>query len=138
MPSPAPDDLAAAARDVEAYTKQVVRDVGKRYKQAITPRLTRDSGGDRRLSGVPGMPRMNVSVTARVSTSTGQVKGRVTAAPKRTRGPWRWLNDGTRPHQVNGRQHPGARGKGTWDDPVNRERPAVDRDITALWDRKIG
>lgn len=134
----AADDLDQLARDVTAYTKQSVKDVGKVFADAIKTRAKRDTGGDMRLSGVPGMARMTVSTTARVSKSTGSVKGAVKAGPRKNLGPWRWLNDGTRPHVVNGRSHPGTAAKNTWDEPRDRVRPNAELKAVQLWDRKIG
>lgn len=59
----------------------------------------------------------NARLTIKTSTQGDQtVIGTVTAG--KPRGPWNWLEKGTKPHLIGRRRHPGMKGKRTWSRPA--------------------
>lgn len=118
-------DIDQVADAVGRFPETAVRHAVDRFRTAIQPRLKRDTGGDNRLSGI-GNARLNVSTKVAGSVL---VEGTVTAGPKKMRGPWRWLDDGTRPRSTATGQHPGTDPKHTWSDPVQRAMPDVQSGI---------
>lgn len=110
------------------FPERAVRRSLDTFRRQITPSLKTDTGGDFRLSGLNNIGKL--SMTLKV-TGSELVEGRLMAGPKRMRGPWRWLEDGTRPRATStGRTHPGTPAKRTWSDPVRRALPAADRAIS--------
>ena len=128
----AASDLEAVAAQLDQFPEQAVRHATAELRRAILPRLRRDTGGDQRLSGMRSGARLNV--TAETTGSGGQVA----AGPRRMLGPWRWINDGTRARAQGRGRHPGTRAKGTWDQPVAKAVPDVERDVAAMFDQVIG
>jgi hypothetical protein len=128
----AASDLEAVADQLDQFPEQAVRHAVTELRSAILPRLRRDTGGDQRLSGMRSGARLDVTVE---TTGTG---GQVAAGPRRMRGPWRWLNDGTRPRAQGRGRHPGTPAKGTWDRPVAKALPDVEREVATLFDRTVG
>ena len=105
------------------------------FRKQIRPQLKTDTGGDNRLSGIGNA---KLSVTGRVK-GLGRVTGTVTASPRKLAGPWRWLEDGTRPHYThNGtRRHPGTAGKRTWTKPVDKAYRSLESDVLRMWDNTL-
>lgn len=120
-------DLRDAADQLERYPADVVRRGVDMLRAAVGARLRVDTGGDQRLSGI-GNARLTVSGKV---TGSVFVEGRVTAGPRQLIGPWRWLNDGTRPHG----NHPGTRPLATFDRPVADTLPVIERDAVRVFDR---
>jgi hypothetical protein len=128
----AASDLEAVATQLDQFPEQAVRHAVTELRRAILPRLRRDTGGDQRLSGMRSGARLDV--TAETKGSGGQVA----AGPRRMLGPWRWLNNGTRPRAQGRGRHPGTRPKGTWDQATAKALPDVERDVAALFDQVVG
>lgn len=128
----ASDDIEAVAAKLDQFPEQAVRHAAVELRSAILPRLRRDTGGDQRLSGMRSGARLNVT-----AETTGQ-GAQVAAGPRRMLGPWRWLNNGTRPRAQGRGQHPGTRAKGTWDQAAAKAIPDVERDVATLFDRTVG
>lgn len=120
-------DLRAAADELERYPAELVERGVDMLRTEVRARLKVDTGGDSRLSGI-GNARLSVSGTV---TGDVFVEGRVTAGPRRLIGPWRWLNDGTRPHGA----HPGTRPLMTFDRPVADTLPEIEREAVRVFDR---
>lgn len=120
-------DLRDAADQLERYPAAVVRRGVDMLRAAVGARLKVDTGGDQRLSGI-GNARLSVTGTV---SSSGLAEGKVTAGPRRLIGPWRWLNDGTRPRG----NHPGTRPLSTFDAPVEQTLPDVEREAVRAFDR---
>lgn len=113
-------------------------------RDAIMQSLKKDTGGDRKLSGLgPRAVRQTVKVTKREFGNL--VDGRVMAGPPRQRAPWFWLEEGTDPGRRRVRRgsrrhrgtrttyyHPGTPAKQTWSDPVGRVAPSVERHFEQL------
>ena len=138
--------IRARAVAVEEARKKSVQAAGRDLKRTITARAIRDTGGDQRLSGL-GSAAGKLDVRARTQQGGTTTTVIVDAAPKRMRGPWRWMNDGvdagTRRNRVRstlapGRRtgragrargapyrHPGQAAKGTFDEPVNEQMPKI-------------
>ena len=92
-------------------------------------RVTRDSGGDRRLSGLRNGGRF--TVTTKV-TGTVFVEGNVFAGPGKMRGPWSWLESGT-----TRKRHGRTRAKHTWSKPVETELPKVQRTLERMFEAAV-
>lgn len=117
---PAATELRETADVIGRYPAQAVRHVVEGLGRAIDKQLRRDSGGDYRLSGARGKKRM------KVETDVAGSVGTVTAGPRRLLGPWRWLNDGTKPHGA----HPGTAAKRTFDAPAEKAIPQLELEIS--------
>jgi hypothetical protein len=120
-------DLHQVAGNVERFLDDAVKRAVADLKRPILAQARRDTGGDLRLSRL-GRARLGVQTKV---TGTVNVIGTVTAGPRKMRGPWRWLNDGTRRRPQGRGQHPGTPAKGTWDRPAIKAIPQVERDIAA-------
>lgn len=127
----AASDLETVADQLDEFPEQAVRHAAVELRGAILPRLRRDTGGDQRLSGMRSQTRLDVVVDIAATDA------RVTAGPRRMSSAWRWINDGTRPRAQGRGRHPGTRAKGTWDQPVAKAIPDIERDIGNLFDRAV-
>lgn len=127
----AASDLEAVAAQLDQFPEQAARHAVTELRRAILPRLRRDTGGDQRLSGMRSGARLNV--TAETTGSGGQVA----AGPRRMLGPWRWINDGTRPRAQGRGRHPGTPAKGTWDRAAATAIPDIERDVADIFDRAV-
>jgi hypothetical protein len=112
--------LAAAA---QAYPRDLVDDAADTVEAAVTDSLLADTGGDASLSHAPA----DLSVTVRVSGSS-TVHGKITAAGGT--GQWTWLEEGTQPHLIGSRLHPGTMAKETWSRATTPEMRAVSADAS--------
>lgn len=114
-------DLRAAARRIDAAKYRVVRSVGKVVDDMARTAARPATGGDAILTG------KHRPIRLRTRTRIADTGGIIAAAtvwgvPP---GPWRWINDGTKPHDIRRRKrgpeskltvhHPGMRGSGSWD-----------------------
>jgi hypothetical protein len=127
-------DLRSLRSTISKLPKDIVRAGARQLKRPLEDSVRRDSGGDRRLSGLRNSGRFNVSTSVR---GTDTVKGRVYAGPSAMRAPWSWLDKGTRPRRQGRGQHPGTRGKGTWSDVADREADNVMRAMVAEWEHRV-
>jgi hypothetical protein len=127
-------DLRSLRSTISKLPKDIVRAGARRLKRPLDDSVRRDSGGDRRLSGLRNSGRFAVSTSVR---GTDTVKGRVYAGPSAMRAPWSWLDKGTRPRRQGRGQHPGTRGKNTWTDTADREVEAAMRAMVNEWQRRI-
>lgn len=127
-------DLEQAAAKLEQFPEQAVRRAVDTLRGAASDRLKVDTGGNYRLSGV-GNARLGIRSSVK---GTQFVEGVVGAGSRRTETIERWLNDGTRPRTTSaGNTHPGTPAKRTWDDPIDRTLPIVERELGAMFDRII-
>lgn len=104
--------LRDIAKRAETFPRKFVKDAVADIRKEQTKTLKADTGGDMGLSGI-GNARLSIKTSVKGDTI---VTGEVSAG--KPRGPWTWLESGTRPHVVGGRyrgaRHPGTRGKRTW------------------------
>lgn len=128
-------ELRTLARQVSQLPIEMVRAGAKELRKPLLDSITRDSGGDRQLSGLRNSGRFNVSTSVRGKTT---VTGRVYAGPPGMRGPWDWVNSGTRRRRQGRGTHPGTRGKRTWDRVVDNEAHRVMQAMVAEWDKTVG
>lgn len=124
------------------YATKVIRD-------AALQAVKRDTGGDRRLSGLgPRGRALTVKVTKRELGNL--VEGHVMAGPPKQRAPWFWLEEGTdagdrrvrtTSRRYRGRPttyyHPGTPAKNTWSEAVGRVTPSVERHFRKLHERAL-
>lgn len=130
----ATDDLRALKLTISKLPKEMVRAGAKQLRKPLLDAAARDSGGDRRLSGVRNSGRLNVSTSVRGKDT---VKGRVYAGPPAMRGPWSWLDQGTKRRRQGSGWHPGTKGKGTWSDTADKEAEAAMRAMVAEWAKRV-
>lgn len=101
-------NLSRVARRLRTLPRAAIDEAAGEIARAATRQLTRDTGGDRSLSGAPG----RLKVTKRVTGDT-VVEGKVTPNPAYLMAQWSWLEEGTGP--------PGpTAAKNTWTDPTGR------------------
>jgi hypothetical protein len=124
------------AADLERVPPRAVEEASKIVKRGLTASAKAATGGDGRFSRAP-WARLTVNVDVRAFTGDEAV-AEITPA-KRSGGPWRWIEDGTRPHPIGARkhlrlgrewiigpvQHPGSRGKQAWTEAVDRTQDAA-------------
>lgn len=113
--------LAAAA---QVWPRDLVDDAADSIEAAATEQLLADTGGDASLSHAPA----DLSVTVSVSGSS-TVHGKIAAAGGG--GQWTWLEEGTQPHLIGGRLHPGTFAKETWSRATSPEMRAISREAEA-------
>ena len=116
---PAADEIAADARRLALFPGDVARAAVDTLATAVRPRVLVDTGGDRQLSGMRSGGRLGL--ITKVQDGEASAEAEVAAGPRKMLGPWRWRNDGTRPHGG----HPGTRGARTWDDPIDAAMPVL-------------
>ena len=113
--------LREIAKKAKTFPRQYVDQTVKDIRKAVTKSLKTDTG-DGRMSGA-GNARLTIKATVKGDSI---VTGDVSAGG--ARGPWTWLEEGTKPHIVGGwykgAHHPGTRAKRTWSRAVG---PALDR-----------
>lgn len=133
-----PGSASAAARSVataaRAFPRRFVKESVKATRKAIADTLKADTGGDSAMSGI-GNAKLKVKTSVKGEQT---VTGTVTAG--KPRGPWTWLEEGTKPHAVGGKfrgaRHPGTRGKRTWSRPavkaIDGEARRARQELTAI------
>lgn len=100
------------AKNAESFPRKFVTAAVSDIRKDQTKTLKKDIGGDMGMSGI-GNARLTFKSTVKGdSIVTGEV------SVGKPRGPWTWLEEGTRPHIAGGRyrgaRHPGTRAKRTW------------------------
>ena len=129
---------AAAARGVakraREFPKSFVKESVKATRKEVAKTLKADTGGDSGLSGIGGA-KLKIKTSVK---GDNPAVGSVTAG--KPRGPWTWLEKGTKPHIAGGKfrgaRHPGTRGKRTWSKPatvsLDREAKRARRELAAI------
>jgi len=115
------EDLRQLAKAAEAWPRDFVDDAADTIAAAATDQLLADTGGDASLSNAPA----DLSVTVKV-TGSSSVHGTVTADGGG--GQWTWMEEGTQPHLIGSRLHPGTMAKETWTRATGPEVRALSRD----------
>lgn len=104
--------LRDIAKRAESFPRKFVKQAVADIRKGQTKTLKADTGGDGGLSGIGGA-KLRIKTSVKGDTI---VTGVVEAGSPR--GPWTWLESGTKPHIAGGRyrgaRHPGTRGKRTW------------------------
>lgn len=119
-------ELRRIAREARSLPRQLVESAGTDVVRVIDAQLSRDSGGDRVLSGTNrqggGRPlRVVKKITGKADVVTLSVK----AGPQgKTVAVWHWLEYGTSPHGG----HPGTPAKHTWSRSADPALDGVVRD----------
>lgn len=145
----AADALGRVGRNLRTLPGEGVQYGTGVLRDAIHRSLQRDTGGDRRLSGVGSRSRpLSVKVTRRELGNL--VEGRVMAGPPAQRAQWFWLDEGTRAGdrrvrttsfrhrgRLTSYYHPGTPAKRTWSDPVGRAMPSIERHFEELFRRAM-
>ena len=126
------DQIRRVAERAAAFPRQFVEDGAETIGEAITDRLTNDTGGDMSLSRAPGEMSVEVDVSGNRSATA------LITPEGGERGQWRWLEEGTVPHQIGGGMHPGTTGKRTWTDPLDRPLRRLPRDAERAFERVMG
>lgn len=143
------DALGRVGKKLRTLPGEGVQYATKQLKDAALQSLKRDTGGDRKLSGLGprGLP-LNVKVTSQEFGNL--VEGRVMAGPPRMRAPWFWLEEGTdagrRRVRTKSRRHrgkattyyhPGTPAKNTWSNAVGRVAPSIEQHFQQLHARAL-
>lgn len=142
-----PDLLGRYGDRLRLLPDEAVELATRELRTAALAQLKRDTGGDRKLSGLRNGRPLTVRVTKR---GRELVEGRIMAGPKSQRAPWFWLEEGTRAgprgrpfgrgtnpntRRADRGNHPGTPAKGTWTKAFESTAPRVQSDIQALFDR---
>lgn len=145
----AADSLGRVGKNLRTLPGEGVQYATSTLRRAVHESMQRDTGGDRRLSGVGRRGRpLTVKITKRELGNL--VEGRVMAGPPNQRAQWFWMEEGTDPgdrrvrfgsRRHRGRPtsyyHPGTPAKQTWSDPVGRVMPSVEQHFQRLYDRAM-
>lgn len=123
------DELRKAAKKVRSLPNQMVRAGVKQISGPLDTEYRHAAGGDGRLSGVPNMRPFKARSSVR---GKAVAKGRVSMTPA---GPAKWINDGTRPRPQGSGQHPGTRGKQTFDRTVDAKLDQALREMEKVFGR---
>lgn len=140
----AADALGRVGKNLRTLPGEGVQHATDVLRDAVTKSVSRDTGGDRRLSGLgPRGKALSVKVTQ--VTLGDLVVGHVMAGPPKQRAPWFWLDEGTASghRRVRGTSrryrgtlttyyHPGTPAKGTWSNAVARVMPSIERHFEKL------
>lgn len=124
-------DLEVVAGNVERFPADAVRHVVSGLRPAILARARRDTGGDLILSHSDQRTRLDLD--ARVD-GRDIVVGELIPGPRRARGNWRILVDGTRPRVQGDGRHPGTKGKDTIGRAVDRALSGLEQEVELMWE----
>ena len=127
-------DLRATAKRIDAARFRVIRSVGRTVDEIARTAARPATGGDAVLTGKHRPIRLRTRT--RIADTGGVISSAtVYGVPP---GPWRWINDGTKPHEIRRRKrgpesklfvhHPGMAGSGSWDraeDEARRKIPTL-------------
>lgn len=120
--------MRKVAKKAKTFPRLFVDKAATDIRKAATKSLKGDTG-DGRMSGVGNA---QLKVVRKVKDQGVVVIGQVRAGG--ARGPWFWLEEGTRPHRAGGRfkgaRHPGTRAKRTWSRPLP---PAMNKARQEAW-----
>lgn len=108
------------AKRLQTFPEQWARESVKRLQTAVKPSLARATGGDNKLSGVGA----KLNTTSSVETGANTTIATFAAGPKRNRGPWTWLERGTR-NRPQGGSSPARR---TWSQSIEPELERIKQD----------
>lgn len=97
------DELRRLAERLRQFPRDFAEEAGEISRKAIREPLLAATGGDASLSNAPG------KLTVEVDLSGG--RARMTAGGGAQ---WKWLQEGTMPHMVGPRSHPGSPAKEVW------------------------
>lgn len=144
--------MRARADKVRQFQHDELKRHGNTLRKALISSAKKATGGDRRLSGLGHTPLLGVTLrTVRGGKSTTVT---LKPSPKQAKGPWTWIQDGTRPGPRSMRRsvrvrrggsqgrtttsakyhHPGTSGSNAWFGPVDKELPRIRADIRHRFD----
>lgn len=137
--------LRKRAEAVRKFRHDELKKHGNELRKALIVSAKAATGGDRRLSGLGSTPTLSVTLRTVQGGTTTTVT--LKPSPKAAKGPWTWIQDGTRPgpramrrsvrlaRGANSGQtrtttnakyhHPGTSGSNAWFGPVDRELPKI-------------
>lgn len=110
--------LRAVAKKAKSFPRQFVDEAASDMRKAAMSSLKADTGD----GGLSGAGNVKLKVVRKVKGQEFLVIGEVRAGSPRAL--WFWLEEGTKPHRIGRRRHPGTRPKRTWSRGVE---PSVDR-----------
>jgi hypothetical protein len=110
--------MRAVAKKAKSFPREFVDQAATDLRKAATQSLKADTGD----GGLSRAGNQKLKVTRKVKGSGALVIGEVSAGSPRAQ--WFWLEEGTRPHMIGRRRHPGARPKRTWSIAIG---PAVNK-----------
>jgi hypothetical protein len=141
----ASEGLRRRSEAVRDFRRDEMKKHANTIRKGLIASAKTATGGDRKFSGLGDKPRISVSVRTEHGGRTTTVT--IKPSPKAARGPWRWIEDGTKPGRRavrpafrNGRSrraatiegfayyHPGTRGSQgvkAWSKPINEQLPEV-------------
>lgn len=122
--------LRAVAKKAKSFPRQFVDEAASDIRKAATSSLRSDTGD----GGLSRAGNRKLKVKRKVKGAGSLVVGEVAAGSPRAQ--WFWLEEGTKPHMVGRRRHPGARAKRTWSTAigpaVNKAQHMARRDLRSI------
>lgn len=147
----ASDGLNARAEAVRQFHHDELKKHGAALRKKLIRSAKDATGGDRKLSGLGNKPVLGVRLrTERGGRSTTVT---LTPSPKAAKGPWSWIQDGTRSgrraRRVSARNghsrtqatlnarysylHPGTAGSNAWFGPVDSQMPKIRAELRSAF-----
>ncbi len=131
----AASNINAISARMKALPTEIVKEGTQQIQKPVLARFTRDSGGNRKLSGLRNSATFSIPTSVKGSTF---VVGNVKVGPSAMRGPAAWLERGTKARPQGNGFHPGTRGKRSWSEPVAVEIPRVRQKIQSQFKSAVG
>ena len=137
----ASDGLRRRSEALKDFQHDALKKHGANMKRKLVASAASATGGDRRLSGLGPKPILGVTLRTEKGSKTSTVT--LVPSPKAARGPWVWIQDGTRPgmrrrsrragvsrrnSQITGSgsyYHPGTSGSNAWFGVTDAELPKI-------------
>lgn len=135
MASTRSGEIKTIVKKLPTVANETVEWAIKAVRKPALAAVARDTGGDRKLSGLRNGKSMTVVVTRKTTGTI--VEADIKGGPQRQRAPWFWLEEGTkagrRSRPANRRrsgrvitaQHPGTPAKRTWSGAVDPIVPKI-------------
>ena len=153
-------DYRALAKRVATLPERVVRAGAEEMNRAIIAELRADTGGDQALSGMSKGRRgrrTKLATTTTVTSGISIASAIIKASPRRARGIWAIIDEGTDERIVGRRRGGGGKhmhipgegwrtgpwsagrspAKHTWSDGVRRGTGPAERAMAAVFDREM-
>lgn len=114
----AAEGMRKVAKKAKSFPRLFVDDAASELRKAALQSLRGDLGD----GGMSNAGNKKLKVVRKVKGQEILVIGEVSAGAPRAQ--WFWLEEGTKPHMIGRRRHPGTRPKRTWSQGIE---PALDR-----------
>jgi hypothetical protein len=152
MTGSAADGFSRRAKALENFHHDALKKHGANLRRKLLQSAKDATGGDRALSGLGSTPKLGITLRTAKGNATSSVT--LKPSPKAARGPWVWMDQGTRPgmrakrrsarvgrsrrdSQVTGfgsYRHPGTKGKNAWFGVTDRELPLIAKELQRRFD----